>query len=139
MKRVVCAADMNSIYNKVYEDLRYEPTKLGKQAFDVLDKEGIADIISNGTHFWFEFYSRGNDCPQSVYDYLKRFIKRKYRLKYLYDDSDRHMESVKKQNKNFFDAVERNRASLKEQETDWESGWDEYLEELKMQRTDTKN
>ena len=45
----------------------------------------VANIIEKDGVFWFEYYSMGNSCSQAVYDYLKRFIKRKMGFKYLYD------------------------------------------------------
>lgn len=83
MKRVICASDNYSIEDKLYNDLQYESTRIGQKAFDVLDRQDIAGIITDGKYFWFESWD--NDCPQSVYDYLKRYIKRKYGLEYLYD------------------------------------------------------
>lgn len=74
-----------SIICDVYDDLKSETTKISQKAFDVLNREDIANIIANGKYFWFEFYSMGNNCPQYIYDYLKRFIKRKYGYTYLYD------------------------------------------------------
>ena len=74
-----------SLLRQVYADLQDETTKISKKAFDVLDREGVADIITNGTVFYFEHYARGNDCPRYIYDYLKKFIQRKYKLIYLYD------------------------------------------------------
>lgn len=76
---------MKSIYDEVFAMLEKENTKIGQKAFDVLNRCGIAGIITNGRVFWFEEWSIGNDCPQVVYDYLKRFIKRKFDLKYLYE------------------------------------------------------
>lgn len=70
---------------QLYADLQDEKTKIAKKALDVLDRNGIAGIQNNGDVFWFESYSRGNDCPKYIYDYLKKYIRRKYRLKYLYD------------------------------------------------------
>lgn len=85
MELVYLSDGCYSMYGKLYDDLQAEKTKIAKKAFDVLDREGIAGIITTGKIFWFESYIRGNDCPQCVYDYLKRYIKRKYGYKYLYD------------------------------------------------------
>ena len=79
---------MTSIYNDVFNLLKSEKTKIAKKAHDVLYREGIADIIKHCDVFWFEFYSRGNDCPQYVYNYLKKFIKRKFNLKYLLEAAE---------------------------------------------------
>lgn len=73
----------NSIYMKVYDMVSNEKTKIGARAFDVLDREGIADIICRDGVFWFEHYQIGNDCPNAVYDYLIRFIKRNFGVKYI--------------------------------------------------------
>ena len=78
---------MKSIYNDVFRLVEAEKTNISKKAFDVLNTEGIADITENNGVFWFESYSMGNSCSLAVYDYLKRFIKRKMGLKYLYDVS----------------------------------------------------
>lgn len=78
---------MKSIYSEVMSMIENETTKISKKAFNVLNREGIADIIINENNmFWFESYSYGNDCSQVVYDYLKRFIKRKFNVKYLYEE-----------------------------------------------------
>ena len=74
---------MKSIYNEVMNLLENETTKISKKAFDVLNKEGIADIVEKDGVFWFESYSSGNDCPDYIYKYLIRFIKRKIKLEYL--------------------------------------------------------
>ena len=76
---------MKSIYNDVFRLIEAEKTNISKKAFDVLNAEGIADITENNGVFWFESYSVGNRCGQAVYDYLKRFIKRKMGFIYLYD------------------------------------------------------
>ena len=76
---------MKSIYNDVFRLVETEKTNISKRAFEVLNAEGIADITENNGVFWFESYLMGNSCSQAVYDYLKRFIKRKMGFKYLYD------------------------------------------------------
>ena len=78
---------MKSIYNDVFKLIEAEKTKIGQRAFNTLnDGYGkIANIIEKDGVFWFESYRMGNRCSQAVYDYLKRFIKRKMGLKYLYD------------------------------------------------------
>ena len=76
---------MKSIYNDVFRLVEAEKSAISKKAFDVLNAEGIADITENNGVFWFESYSMGNSCSRAVYDYLKRFIKRKMGFKYLYD------------------------------------------------------
>ena len=73
----------NSIYMNVYDMVSNEKTKIGARAFDVLNREGIADIICCNDVFWFEHYQIGNDCPNAVYDYLIRFIKRNFCVKYI--------------------------------------------------------
>lgn len=77
---------MKSIYGKVFELLENKNTKIAKKAFDILNEEGIANIIEDNGVFWFETYSFGNSCPNYIYEYLIRFIKRKLTLRYLYDD-----------------------------------------------------
>ena len=74
-----------SIFNKVYEVLKAEKTKIGQRAFNTLDREDIADIRENNGIFYFEFYASGNNCSNSVHDYLVKFIKRKFGFKYLYE------------------------------------------------------
>lgn len=76
---------MQSIYKEVYQLLKTEKTKISQKAYNVLDREGIADIIKNKNVFWFESYTIGNDCCNAVYSYLIKFIKRKMGLKYLYE------------------------------------------------------
>ena len=76
---------MNSIYSKVMNLLENETTKISKKAYDVLNAEGIADIVKCNNKFWFESYCIGNDCPDYIYDYLIKFIKRKFCLEYLYN------------------------------------------------------
>lgn len=74
---------MNSIYINVYDMVANEKTKIGTKAFNILDREGIADIVSRDGVFWFEFYTVGNNCPNDVYDYLVKFIKRNFGIKYI--------------------------------------------------------
>ena len=78
---------MKSIYNEVLHMLQFEDTKIGQRALHILDTESIADIIKKDNTFWFESYVNGNNCPQYIYDYLKKFIKRKFEFNYLYDNS----------------------------------------------------
>lgn len=70
---------------RLYNDLQKEKTKIAVKAFDVLNGEGIAGIIEKDGVFWFEYYNRGNDCPDCVYFFLVRYIKKKYGLRYLFD------------------------------------------------------
>ena len=80
-----------SIYHSLYNELK---TKIGvlhgyKQyanAWNMLDREGIADVIQDGNTFWFEFYQYG-DYRQSELDSLKKYIKKHKGLKYLYDNN----------------------------------------------------
>ena len=76
---------MTSIYEKVFYLLEKETTKISRKAFDILSQESIADIVESDKVFWFESYSYGNACPNYIYDYLVRFIKKKLGLKYLYE------------------------------------------------------
>lgn len=76
---------MRSMIEQLYADLQDEKFKIAQKALDVLNREGIAGIVTDGTVFWFESYVRGNDCPKYIYDYLKKYIRRKYKLQYLYD------------------------------------------------------
>ena len=74
---------MKSIYNDVMKALKEEETKIAQKAFNVLDDERIAGIVEKDGVFWFEAYQSGNDCPQYIYEYLIKFIKRKFGIKYL--------------------------------------------------------
>lgn len=76
---------MKSIYSELFCLLKNETTKISKRAYDVLNSEGIADILQNDGVFWFETYISGNICTDEIYSYLKKFIKRKMKLEYLYD------------------------------------------------------
>ena len=75
---------MKSISNELYKHYEQQQTKIGQKVFDVLNREGIADIILDDNIFWFEFYSRGNDCPEYVYNHIKSHLK-KQGYTYLYD------------------------------------------------------
>lgn len=76
---------MTNIYSEVMEIVRQEKTEIGAQAYEVLDREGICNIVKSDGVFWFEYYVSGNDCPQKIYDYLVKLIKRKMKLDYLYE------------------------------------------------------
>jgi hypothetical protein len=53
-----------SIYGMIYDELKAKiehdkkyNTKIAKSVFEVLDKEGIADIILDNNTFWFEVFT----------------------------------------------------------------------------------
>ena len=75
---------MKTIYDIVKNLLEKETTKISKKALDILDREEIANIVEYNNKFWFESYSFGNNCPNYIYKYLIKFIKRKLHLEYLY-------------------------------------------------------
>lgn len=75
---------MKSIYQNVMDLLEKEKTKVSKKTLEVLNREGIAGIVSKNGMFWFESYSRGNNCPKYIYNYLIKFITRKMKLTYLH-------------------------------------------------------
>ena len=75
-----------SIESDVYNALKDVKTKIGQKAFNVLDREDIAGIISDGDNFWFEESQQGNRCSKEVKNYLIRFIKKYFGLNYLYDN-----------------------------------------------------
>lgn len=77
---------MVSIYNEVMNLLGKEETKVSEKAFNVLNKEGIADIVKKNGMFCFEVYVGDNDCPKHIHEYLVKFIERKLKLKYLYKE-----------------------------------------------------
>lgn len=74
---------MKSIYNDVMEILKDEKTKIAQKAIDILEEEKVAGIIEKDGVFWFESYQFGNNYPKYIYEYLIKFIKRKFNLKYL--------------------------------------------------------
>lgn len=75
---------------EIHSKLENATTKIAKKVYNVLDKDGIAGIVADERNkvFWFEFYTTGNNCPQYVYDWLKKYIKREYGFDYLYDVID---------------------------------------------------
>ena len=73
-----------SIYGELLEHYKSQNTKIGQKVFDVLNRKGIADIILDNNVFWFEFYSRGNDCSETVYNHIKKLLKKRGHI-YLYD------------------------------------------------------
>ncbi len=77
--------DTEDIFNDVYRALENANTKIGKKAFDALDREDIVSIIVNDGVFWFEELQYGHHCSKEVKDYLKNFIKKTYGYEYLYD------------------------------------------------------
>lgn len=74
-----------SLIPRLWEDLSKENTKIAKKAISVLDREGIKNIMRIDDYFYYEFYAYGETCPEYIYNYLKKFIERKYKIKYLYD------------------------------------------------------
>lgn len=76
---------MKHLEYEIFAQLENSTTKIAQKVYDVLSREGIAGIIVKDNVFWFEHYSRGNDCPAYVYEWLKKYIKRKYGYDYLYD------------------------------------------------------
>lgn len=79
--------ELKNIYPEVWEIVENEKTKISKKAYDVLDKGGIAGIVSYYNVFWFESYQFGNDCPNYIYNYLIKLIERKLHLKYAYTEN----------------------------------------------------
>ena len=73
-----------NIEEQIMEDLKLETSKISQKVLNVLEREGIAGIIvdTDTKIFWFELYSRGNDCPIYAYKWLKSYIKRKYDYDY---------------------------------------------------------
>lgn len=76
---------MKHLEYEIFAQLENATTKIAQKVYDVLNREGIPGIIVKDNVFWFEHYSRGNDCPAYVYEWLKKYIKRKYGYDYLYD------------------------------------------------------
>ena len=76
-----------SLIPELYEKLEKATTKIARKAFNVLNREGIANIVADTKNnvFWFESYTMGNDCPNYIYEWLKKYIKREYGFKYLYE------------------------------------------------------
>ena len=79
-----------SIYGMVYDELKAKTehlprynTKIAKSVFDVLDREGIADIILDDKTFWFESYINGNNWTNKQHDWLVKYLENKG-YKYLY-------------------------------------------------------
>lgn len=79
--------DVISLVPELYEKLKKATTKSAQKAFNVLDREGIANIVidTKSNIFWFESYTMGNNCPNYIYEWLIKYIKREYGFKYLYD------------------------------------------------------
>lgn len=71
--------------DQLYADLKDVTTKIGRRAFDVLDRQEIASIITNGYVYWFEDDKQVHRCSAEVYRYLQRFIEKNYKLRYIYD------------------------------------------------------
>ena len=74
----------NSIHGMVYDELKSKiehlpkyDTKIAKSVFDVLDREGIADIILDGDTFWFESYTIGNDWNETQRQWLIKYLTNK--------------------------------------------------------------
>jgi hypothetical protein len=79
-----------SIYGMVFEELgakiEHLPkfnTKIAKSVYDVLNREGIADIILDNNTFWFESYQIGNDWTEKERQWLIKYLTNKG-YKYLY-------------------------------------------------------
>lgn len=80
-----------SIYGMVYDELKAKiehlpkyNTKIAKSVFDVLDREGIGDIILDNNIFWFESHLTGNDWNEKQRQWLIKYLNNKgYR--YLYE------------------------------------------------------
>jgi len=73
-----------SIYNELFDYYSFQNTKIGQKVFNVLNKEGIADIVLDNNVFWFEVYPFGNDCSETVYNHIKKLLKKRGHI-YLYD------------------------------------------------------
>ena len=75
---------MKSIYGELFNHYKNQKTKIGQKVFDVLNREGIKNVIVDGNIFWFEFYTYGNNCPEYVYNHIKKHLE-KQGYTYLFD------------------------------------------------------
>ncbi len=75
---------MENITNILYEDLKSNNTKIGKKVFNILDYD-LCEIIKSNNIWWYEKHSIYSYIPLYFRNYLKKYLKRKYNLIYLYD------------------------------------------------------
>ena len=75
---------MENITNILYEDLKNNNTKIGKKVFNILDHD-LCEIIKSNNIWWCEKHSIYSYIPLYFRNYLKKYLKRKYNLIYLYD------------------------------------------------------
>lgn len=73
-----------NILGQVWDLLELENTKIAKKTLDELNEERIFGIYVRNDIFYFEnnrYHSLTNKC----YDYLKKFIKKHFNIKCLYE------------------------------------------------------
>lgn len=79
-----------SIYGMIYDELaamkKHNPQEFKQyaQGFDVLDREGIAGLILDGTTYWFEWSTYMDDRDIKKLVQIKKYLARKG-WTYLYD------------------------------------------------------
>lgn len=78
---------MKNITCELYYDFKEKETKIGKKIFNIFDLD-LCSIISSNNTWWLEKHSRYNTIPTYFINYLRKYLKRKYNLDYLYDMFD---------------------------------------------------
>lgn len=74
-----------NIFWQVWDLLELENTKIAKKTLDELDEERIFGIyVIRNDVFYFE-NNRYNSLTDKCYDYLIKFIKKHFNIRYLYE------------------------------------------------------
>lgn len=72
------------LFCRLYDDLREEPTKIALKVFNLLDEEQFNVELIGGDEFSFSENYFGS-LPDYAYKYLRKYIPKKYGLRYVYD------------------------------------------------------
>lgn len=72
------------ITDKIYNELENSKTKIGKKCFNILNYDLCMIYVDNKV-WWLEKTSMYNYIPSYFIEFMKKYLKRKYNLIYLYD------------------------------------------------------
>lgn len=77
--------DYKNITYILFKDFETKNTKTGKKIFNIFNLDLCNVILSDNNVWWLEKNSQYSYIPNYFIDYLRNYLKRKYKYTYLYD------------------------------------------------------